>query len=147
MAICGYITIVEIDMKSNKQRRLEIKTKRRKRNKAKKLEPFGLNSFLQLALIEAGREQLLHNNTYSFLPKFYLDKPFSCKDCGTKEIWTAIKQKWWYEVAKGHIDSTAVRCMKCRMKKRREKEQHKQHMAEVAKREPHPNEAFFKKIY
>ena len=45
---------------------------------------------------------------------YYEDIEFSCSDCGRREVWTSGQQKWWYEVAKGHIDSTAIRCRACR---------------------------------
>lgn len=44
----------------------------------------------------------------------YEDKPFTCKDCGKEEIWTATQQKWWYEIAGGEAYSGAVRCRPCR---------------------------------
>jgi hypothetical protein len=66
----------------------------------------------------ADYDELKHINTYGQLPRYYIDKPFVCRDCGTEEIWTAEQQKWWYEVAKGHIDSTAVRCHECRQKRK-----------------------------
>ena len=83
-------------------------------------------------------------NTYGYLPYYYIDKPFICRDCGSSEIWTAKQQKWWYEIAKGYIHSTAVRCKKCRNILRHKREKQKQHMEEMSKKEPHPNEAFFK---
>ena len=42
--------------------------------------------------------------------------PFRCRDCRKDEVWTACQQKWWYEVAKGYVYSTAVRCRACRRK-------------------------------
>ena len=66
----------------------------------------------------ADHRELAHINTYGELPAYYVDKPFVCRDCGAEEIWTARQQKWWYEVAKGHIDSTAVRCRPCRKKRK-----------------------------
>lgn len=47
-------------------------------------------------------------------PSYYIDKPFRCNECGVDQVWTARQQQWWYEVAKGHVDSTAVRCRRCR---------------------------------
>jgi len=44
----------------------------------------------------------------------YVDQPFRCRDCGRDEVWSARQQKWWYEVAKGYVYSTAVRCRACR---------------------------------
>ena len=62
--------------------------------------------------------RLRHINTYGELPEVYLDLPFVCRDCGAPQIWRAVDQKWYYEEAKGHIDSTAVRCRECRRKRR-----------------------------
>lgn len=134
-------------MKSNKQRRLEIKAKRRKRAEMEATYSIGRVNLSSLYSIEANQQELLHNNTYGLLPKFYSDKPFKCRDCGKCEIWKATSQKWWYEVAKGHIDSTAVHCRECRKTLRLKKEQQKQHMELMAQRKPHPNELFFRKRY
>ena len=134
-------------MKSNKQRRLEIKAKRRKRTKALKADPFKASDFKPLYSVAADHAELAHNNTYGPLPFFYVDKPFTCQDCNAHEVWTAKNQKWWFEIAKGNIDSTAIHCLSCRIKRRKEKEQQRILMSEAAKREPHPNEAFFKKRY
>ena len=50
----------------------------------------------------------------------YLDRPFTCRDCGRQELWSAAQQKWWYETAHGSLYTTAVRCRACR-KARRER--------------------------
>lgn len=73
---------------------------------------------LPTGAVLADQNELKHINTYGELPAFYVDKPFVCRDCGAEEVWTAEQQKWWYEVAKGHIDSTAVRCRTCRKKRK-----------------------------
>lgn len=132
-------------MKSNKQRKSEIKAMRRKRAESLKVDPFKTGSLIPLCSVAADHSELVHNNTYGPLPLFYVDKSFECRDCSAEEVWTAKSQKWWYEVAKGNIDSTAIHCHSCRVKRRKEKEQQKIHMEEMAKREPHPNVAFFKK--
>jgi hypothetical protein len=49
---------------------------------------------------------------------YYLDLPFRCKGCGKEEVWTAIQQKWWYEVAQGDLWTVAIRCRPCRRKER-----------------------------
>lgn len=64
--------------------------------------------------VAADPSKLEHINTYGALPEFYIDFPFSCRDCGKAEIWRAADQKWYYEEAKGHIDAKAVRCHDCR---------------------------------
>ena len=67
--------------------------------------------------VPADHSKLAHVNTYGLLPDYYIDKPFTCRDCGKREIWKADSQKWYYEEAKGHIDATAVLCHDCRMHK------------------------------
>lgn len=134
-------------MKSNKQRRLEIKARRRKRAEALKVASFKASYFRPLYSVAADHSELAHNNTYGPLPLFYVDKPFSCQNCSAEEVWTAKSQKWWFEIAKGNIDSTAIHCLSCRTRIRKEKEQQKAHMAEMAKQKPHPHEAFFRKTY
>ena len=49
---------------------------------------------------------------------YYLDKPFTCKDCGKQEVWAATQQKWWYETAKGGVWTMATRCRLCRRRER-----------------------------
>jgi hypothetical protein len=57
------------------------------------------------------------HNSYS--PLFwYQDYEFVCRDCGKSELWTAEAQRWWYEEAKGPIQSRAVRCRGCRAARR-----------------------------
>jgi len=102
-------------MKSGKQRRQEIKQKRLER--AKKLNDAANQqrmTYQPLYSVEADQSELDHNNTYGPLPLFYVDLPFICRDCGKEEVWTAKQQKWWYEIIKGDINSTAVRCRQCR---------------------------------
>jgi len=66
----------------------------------------------------ADYSKLSHINTYGGLPRFYVDRVFTCRDCQSEELWTAEQQKWWYEEAKGHIDSVAVCCKACRKARR-----------------------------
>lgn len=53
----------------------------------------------------------------------YRDRLFVCVDCGVQETWTATQQKWWYEVAKGHVETVATRCRPCRVKERARKDE------------------------
>jgi hypothetical protein len=71
--------------------------------------------------VQADPARLSHINTYGVLPRFYIDRAFICRDCGREELWTAEQQKWWYEEAKGHIDSCAVRCRACRQARKANK--------------------------
>jgi len=57
------------------------------------------------------------------LPQFVqrgcnVDEPFTCRDCGRAEVWTALQQKWWFEVAHGDIWTQAIRCRPCRARER-----------------------------
>ena len=68
--------------------------------------------------IAADLSRLQHINTYGYLPEFYVDRAFTCRQCGKQEIWRAVDQKWYYEEAKGHIDARAVECHDCRVAKK-----------------------------
>jgi hypothetical protein len=67
--------------------------------------------------IEADLSKQAPNNSWN-PPTYYEDMPFTCIDCGRDQVWTATQQKWWYEVAKGPVFSSAKRCVACRRKLR-----------------------------
>jgi hypothetical protein len=100
-------------MKSNKQRRAEIKAARLARVAQASGKP--TQAPMPGFAVAADKTLLASlNNTYGLLPDFYVDRLFTCRDCRTEEVWTAKQQKWWYEVAQGNINSQAVRCRPCR---------------------------------
>lgn len=68
--------------------------------------------------VAADRSQQVPWNSYGPAPEYYVDKPFTCVDCGAEQVWTAAQQKWYYEVAKGPLYATAIRCRTCRQKRR-----------------------------
>lgn len=113
-------------MKSNKQRRAEIKARRLERAaaSAERLREKDVRLPRPDFAFALGHEPAdrfvleQYNNSYGMLPDFYVDRPFSCRDCGSEEVWTAKQQKWWHEVVHGHIDSRAVRCLACRRARR-----------------------------
>ena len=72
--------------------------------------------------VMANPAELGHNNTYGRLPRFYVDRVVVCRHCGTEEVWPAERQKWWYEEAKGNINTQAVLCRSCRAAERQRKE-------------------------
>ena len=79
--------------------------------------------------VPADPAQLAHNNTYGRLPRFYIDRIVKCRRCGKEEVWPAERQKWWYEVAKGNINTDAVYCRACRNEaKARKAEARKVHL-------------------
>ena len=107
-------------MKSAKQKWKEVESERRislGHLRAAQLSQVAAN--MPSGAVVADPMQLRHNDFYFEPPPlFYVDTPFVCKDCGAHEIWTAKQQKWWYEIAKGPIDSRAVRCRPCRLLER-----------------------------
>lgn len=125
-------------MKSGKQRRAEIMERRRtKAAHHKELDRFDLSCRPANSIL-ANVEELQHNPqaVYTLMPLFYVDMPFVCRGCGSLELWTAKQQKWWYEIAKGSIDSVAVRCRRCRKKEQaRKAEARRVHLDDIAKKE------------
>lgn len=112
-------------MKSNKQRRRELKVRRMQRAQRQTqhaaLRPVERPS----GAIAVTPALLCPTNSYG-VPDFvrrgyYQDLPFRCKDCGKAEIWTAERQRWWYEAAHGDVWTTAVRCRACRQRERTRK--------------------------
>jgi hypothetical protein len=108
-------------VKSGRQRRAEMQQRRLQRARIVKrnspapwLEP----DKVPMGALPADQAKLLHDNTYGERPRFYVDKPFTCVDCGKEDVWTAADQKWWYEEAKGKIATRANRCLTCRRKRR-----------------------------
>lgn len=115
-------------MKSNKQRRAEIMAARIKRKRkqidcARRPHPAIVHAANAAPVDES---VLLPTNSYGApvwqMRGYYLDTAFVCMDCGAHCIWTAERQKWWYEVAHGHPDTIAVRCKPCRAKERARKQ-------------------------
>jgi hypothetical protein len=108
-------------MLSNKQRRIELSARReRAKEKATRRKI--------AAVIESGRglpvdrERIVSQSGFPRIPDLYRDLSSVCRDCGKEEVWTARQQMWWYEVAGGEIETTAVRCRACRAKERRRKQ-------------------------
>ena len=118
-------------MKSGKQRRLELDAKKKARaakSAAKRTASARATRELEAARgVSVNRELLAPHGSYSE-PEFvargsYVDQPFECVDCGKEEVWTAAQQKWWYEVAKGNVFTTARRCRACRRRERDRREE------------------------
>ena len=112
-------------MKSNKQRRQEIKLRRiqRAQRQARRVTARPVDRPIGATAVTPA---LLRPTTSYGVPDFvqrgyYQDLPFRCKDCGRPEIWTAERQRWWYEVAQGDVWTTAVRCRTCRQREQARK--------------------------
>ena len=87
-----------------------------------------------------------HKPHNSYSPLFwYEDQARQCTDCGTRFTFTKEEQRHWYEELKFPIQVRGSGCPDCRRKIRNTKAAQKEHMEEMAQREPHPHEAFFKR--
>lgn len=130
---------LEFEMKSSKQRRQEIKVRRLQRaeRKACRINARPVDRPVGTAVVTPA---LLRPTTSYGIPEFvqrgyYQDRPFRCKDCGMEEVWTAVQQRWWYEVARGDVWTIAMRCRACRQRERaRKTEARRVHLAGLAAR-------------
>jgi len=113
-------------MKSNKQRRQEIKAHRiRRAERQIQIRRANARPVDRPIGTEPVTPARLRATSYG-IPDFvqhgyYQDRPFRCKDCGVDEIWTAAQQQWWYEEAQGDVWTVAVRCRACRQSERARK--------------------------
>ena len=106
-------------MKSNKQRRRELKELQAKRKaKAIALREHSNREKIPTNAVLCHPDLLAPSGSYSVPPfvirGYYVDQPFQCVDCQKQEVWLATQQQWWYEVAKGNVASRANRCNPCR---------------------------------
>jgi hypothetical protein len=125
---------MDVPPKSGRQRREEIREKRRLRAAAAPPARDARDRrHWPKDAVAADHAELAHTNTYGLLPLFYTDRSFNCRDCGHAELWTAKQQKWWYEVAKGHLNTRAVRCRPCRrLERARRDEARRVHLEGIA---------------
>jgi Probable zinc-ribbon domain len=136
-------------MKSGKQRRIELKT-RKQAHKTKLAQQnlaaketktlTELDRVVALGGVIVDRPALVQNNSYSepaFIKRgYYLDEPFTCAACNSQEVWAASQQKWWYEVAKGSLFTVAKFCRTCRHQEQaRRAEARRVHLEGIAKKQ------------
>jgi len=117
-------------MKSIRQKRKEIKERRAQRAELHlAVQKAGKANVHEAELSGALRPNCRVNvaasapyNSYGnpeFVERgYYVDIPFACACCGAEQVWSATQQKWWYEVAKGEVYSTAKYCRSCRRKRK-----------------------------
>ena len=128
-------------MKSGKQRRAELKTKRKQRE-AKQQSLSDRAAARRRGPSErrpSTKTLLAPYKSYGapgyVMRGYYQDVPFRCQGCGKEETWTAAQQKWWYEVAKGYVYSTAKLCRPCRKKAQaRRAEARRVHLEGIARK-------------
>lgn len=128
-------------MKSNKQRKAEIQSLRKKRaTKISALIQRSLQTDTPVDTVSCNPELLAPYNSYG-VPRFvergyYVDETFICRDCHKQQIWKASQQKWWYEVAKGNVETSAIRCRLCRrMVQERKAEARRVHLDGIARKQ------------
>jgi hypothetical protein len=117
-------------MKSNKQRRAEILAHRRERAEKSQVrdvrDPRSLEP-VDAQTIPCNPALLAPYNSYGVPPfverGYYVDTAFECAGCRKQEVWRATQQKWWYEVAKGNVESRAKLCSSCRRVERERRAQ------------------------
>lgn len=120
--------------RKSKQERLKQSKVLRAKQLAR-VDPLDETAEMPAGGVAADPSALSHNNTYSPLPRFYVDRVVVCRRCKKEEVWTAERQKWWYEVAKGNIFSQAVLCRECRPAARNSKAQARRvHLEGVARK-------------
>jgi hypothetical protein len=100
---------------SNKRKRAKLEADRQK--KLSEAGPLVNGIAIPEGVIAADLTKQAPNNSYS-PPLYYVDRSFTCVDCGSEEVWTAEQQQWYYEVAKGPIQAQAIRCRDCRKVRR-----------------------------
>jgi hypothetical protein len=125
-------------MKSGKQRRAEIQ-RRRQQRAAKARTAIRLAASAASPMIPVNDALLAPYNSYGapdFVRRgYYIDVPFRCAGCGKEQVWTGSQQKWWYEVAKGFVYSTATRCRSCRRRERERRDDARRiHLAGVKRK-------------
>ena len=103
---------------SNKRKKEQLREKRDRKIARERMQAFlegrlGLETGLHRGALAANVNR---QNATCIVKPFYRDIEFTCVDCGTREVWTAAQQKWWYEEVGGLIESKAVRCKPCRAK-------------------------------
>ncbi len=111
-------------MKSGKQRRAEIHAARALR-RARWLEAsrYAMPRGKAVPVDAAWLAPDGSNGSPAFVARgFYEDVAFRCVDCGAEGIWTAARQKWWYETARGGVWTVARRCAPCRARERERKQ-------------------------
>jgi Probable zinc-ribbon domain len=128
-------------MKSGKQRRGEILARRKKLAVKRKAMAKAVElRHAPYRFVAVNPEHLAPNNSYGapdFVRRgYYVDIPFRCVGCGKEEVWTGTQQKWWYEVAKGFVYTTAKRCRACRGKERERRDEARRiHLEGVARKQ------------
>lgn len=124
----------------NKQKRERLQKKRESRRKEEELKrkkksprrDVQYDTGFSPGAIPADLTQQAPSNSYSGPKLYYVDEPFTCVACGRAEVWTAVQQKWYFEVAKGSIYGRAIHCRACRQRIRRQRDLQRQRSARRA---------------
>ena len=94
----------------------------------------------QPSTVPVNPERLAPNNSNGPIFRtrgYYQDEPFVCCDCGRAQVWTARKQKWWFEVFRGSVYVRPKRCRSCRQRERKRRaEARRVHQEGLAAKRP-----------
>jgi len=69
-------------------------------------------------IVPVNKAKVFSRSVIPKVPDFYRDRWFDCRDCGTRELWTAKQQQRWYEEQGGEIEAIAIHCNACRRKEK-----------------------------
>ncbi|MDP4646649.1 MAG: zinc-ribbon domain-containing protein [Akkermansiaceae bacterium] len=98
---------------SNKQKKKDLLTRREARSKTK--AQISLQQGLQDgSVVRSNPEKISSRSVLPSVPEFYFDHEFACRNCGVVEVWTAKRQKQYYEEQQGEIEGRPIRCNTCR---------------------------------
>lgn len=105
---------------SNKQKRKELLQRRETKKAKKEREELALG-LRKRTIIKVDPSKVFSRSVLPDIPDFYYDRKFKCVDCGVADVWTAKRQQWYYEEAKGEIEGQPIRCHDCRKKEKERK--------------------------
>ncbi|QMV72896.1 zinc-ribbon domain containing protein [Comamonas piscis] len=110
-------------MKSNKQRKTEIKQRRWARMERQR--EVALLPAMPHGALAADTQllALIHGQSFCHVG-YYVDISYHCCDCGATCVWTAQDQKWWCEQVQGNLYAGASRCKDCRARHRAWRQSH-----------------------
>ncbi|NQZ56097.1 MAG: zinc-ribbon domain containing protein [Lentisphaeraceae bacterium] len=92
-------------MKSNKQKKIELRQKRQGKSEKKSLGR-------QKHSIPVNFERLSEESKRSWtIPSHYTDQTYKCVDCGQECLFLAETQKEWYEIKKRYYWQHPIRCL------------------------------------
>lgn len=100
-----------------KQKRIFLKQRRTTKREVISRYRMPIGSTMPAGAVLADRALHAHIHSYRVV-EYYVDQPFTCRDCGLTEVWKAEDRKRYVEFYKGHTSARAIRCRNCRNQER-----------------------------